>query len=54
MSRRLAWMASGSTASSKAAELRGTRGLDRIGWRFTFTMAAYNLIRMRRLLATAG
>jgi len=24
MSRRLAWMASGSTASSKAAELRGT------------------------------
>ena len=27
------------------------RGLDRVGWQFTFTLAAYNLIRLPRLLA---
>ena len=27
------------------------RGLARVGWIFTFTAAAYNLVRMRRLLA---
>jgi transposase len=26
------------------------RGLDRVGWMFTFTAAAYNLIRMRNLM----
>ncbi len=30
------------------------RELDRVGWPFTFTMAAYNLIRLPKLLATAG
>ncbi len=30
------------------------RGLDRVGWQFTFTMAAYNLIRLPKLLATPG
>jgi hypothetical protein len=29
------------------------RGLPRVRFKFTFTMAAYNLIRMRRLLAAA-
>jgi len=29
------------------------RGLDRVGWQFTFTMAAYNLIRLPKLLAAA-
>jgi transposase len=29
------------------------RGLDRVRFKFTFTMAAYNLIRMPRLFATA-
>jgi transposase len=27
------------------------RGLDRVGWMFTFAAAAYNLVRMRNLLA---
>ena len=26
------------------------RGRDRVGWTFTFTQAAYNLVRMRNLL----
>ncbi len=26
------------------------RGRDRVGWMFTFTQAAYNLVRMRNLL----
>jgi hypothetical protein len=26
------------------------RGVDRVGWMFTFGLAAYNLIRMRNLL----
>jgi IS5 family transposase len=26
------------------------RGLDRVGWMFTWTAAAYNLVRMRNLL----
>jgi hypothetical protein len=25
------------------------RGLDRVGWMFTFAAAAYNLVRMRNL-----
>ena len=29
------------------------RGTDRVGWMFTFTLAAYDLIRMRNLLRTA-
>ena len=29
------------------------RGLARVGWMFTFKAAAYNLIRLPRLLATA-
>jgi transposase len=39
--------------TKSAAGLRQTRhrGLARVGWQFTFTMAAYNLIRMPRLLA---
>ncbi len=28
------------------------RGLERVGWRFTFAAAAYNLVRMRKLLAS--
>ena len=28
------------------------RGIDKVGWVFTFAAAAYNLGRMRRLLAT--
>jgi hypothetical protein len=27
------------------------RGPDRVGWMFTFAAAAYNLVRMRNLLA---
>jgi hypothetical protein len=26
------------------------RGVQRVGWMFTFTQAAYNLVRMRPLL----
>jgi hypothetical protein len=26
------------------------RGLERVGWMFTFTAAAYNLVRMRNLM----
>ena len=39
--------------TKSAAGLRKTRhrGLDRVGWQFTFTLAAYNLIRLPRLLA---
>jgi transposase len=39
-----------------AAGLRKTRhrGLGRVGWQFTFTMAAYNLIRLPKLLAMAA
>ena len=35
--------------------MRKTRhkGVDRVGWTFTFTAAAYNLVRMRNLLAAA-
>jgi transposase len=29
------------------------RGLERVGWMFTFTATAYNLVRMRNLLAEA-
>ena len=29
------------------------RGTDRVGWMFTFTLTAYDLIRMRTLLSTA-
>ena len=30
------------------------RGLDRAGWMFTLTAAAYNLVRMPKLLAAAA
>jgi hypothetical protein len=30
------------------------RGLARVGWMFTWAAAAYNLVRMRKLLAVAG
>jgi hypothetical protein len=38
------------------ATIRKTRhrGRDRVDWMFTFTAAAYNLIRMRNILAEAG
>ena len=41
--------------TKSAAGLRKTRhrGLGRVGWQFTFTLAAYNLIRLPRLLAQA-
>jgi len=37
------------------AGLRKTRhrGADRVGWMFTFAAAAYNLVRMRKLLPIA-
>jgi hypothetical protein len=28
------------------------RGTERVGWMFTFTLAAYDLVRMRSLLRT--
>ena len=28
------------------------RGLDRVDWMFTFSLAAYNLVRMKNLCAT--
>ena len=39
-----------------AAGLRKTkhRGLGRVGWQFTFTMAVYNLIRLPNLPAEAA
>ncbi len=39
--------------TKSAAGLRKTRhrGLDRVGWQFTFTLAAYILIRLPKLLA---
>ncbi len=39
--------------TKSAAGLRKTRhrGRDRVGWQFTFTLAAYNLIRLPKLLA---
>ena len=30
------------------------RGVERVAWMFTFATAAYNLVRMQRLLATGG
>jgi transposase len=30
------------------------RGLERVGWMFTFALAAYNLVRMRNLVAAAA
>jgi len=30
------------------------RGLERVGWIFTFALAAYNLVRMRNLAAAAA
>jgi hypothetical protein len=30
------------------------RGLDRVGWAFTYCTAAYNLVRLPKLLAGAG
>ncbi len=42
--------------AKSAAGLRKTkhRGLGRVGWQFTFTMAAYNLVRLPKLLAATG
>ena len=39
-----------------AAGLRKTRhrGLGRVGWQFTFTLAAYNLIRLPKLMKAAA
>ena len=39
--------------AKSAAGLRKTRyrGLGRVGWQFTLTLAAYNLIRLPKLLA---
>lgn len=28
------------------------RGLERVGWMFTFTAAAYNLVRIRNLVGS--
>jgi hypothetical protein len=30
------------------------RGLDKVGWAFTFAAAAYNLIRLPKLMAEPG
>ena len=30
------------------------RGLARVGWMFTFALAAYNLVRLRNLVAAAA
>ena len=30
------------------------RGRDRVGWAFTFVAAAYNLVRLPKLLALPG
>lgn len=30
------------------------RGVARVAWMFTFATVAYNLVRMQRLVATAG
>ena len=30
------------------------RGPDRVGWAFTFAAAAYNLVRLPKLMAEAG
>ena len=30
------------------------KGRDRVGWAFTFAMAAYNLVRLPKLMAKAG
>jgi hypothetical protein len=42
--------------AKSAAGLRKTRhrGLGRVGWQFTFTLAACNLIRLPKLLAQAA
>jgi hypothetical protein len=29
------------------------RGCDRVGWMFTLAMSAYNLVRMRNILAAS-
>jgi len=41
--------------SKATAPMRKTRhrGLERVGWQFTFTAAAYNLVRIPKLLAMA-
>ena len=41
----------GWTKSSAGLRQTHHRGLHRVGWQFTFVAAAYNLIRMPRLLA---
>ena len=46
---RQAWR---STLCSGSGSKTRYRGLARVGWSFTFTAAAYNLIRLPKLLAT--
>ena len=44
----------GGTAGREAALAKiRHRGLDRVGWMFTLTAAAYNLVRLPKLLAEA-
>ena len=45
-----------SSRNKTVAGLRRTklRGLDKVDWSFTFAAAAYNLIRLPRLLASAA
>ena len=48
-------IAANRTKDELAAPLRlegDVGGLERVGWSFTFTAAAYNLIRLPKLLAT--
>ena len=62
---RHAAMASASASASASRSLRldqdrgragedEFRGLDRVGWAFTFAAAAYNLVRLPKLLAEPG
>jgi hypothetical protein len=45
-----------SVGSKTIGGLRKTRhrGLERVGWMFTFALAAYNLVRIRNLVAVAA
>jgi len=36
----------------RAHEEGAARGIEKVGWVFTFAAAAYNLVRMRNLLAS--
>jgi hypothetical protein len=43
-----------SSLSGRVARKTRFRGLDRVGWMFTFAAAAYNLVRMRNLQAATA